>query len=173
MFRYINAIVIDKHTLFDNTQTIKVFSWEEGRLSILFKPEKRSTPITAPGLYSLEILPKSTGVATCRSAELLEGFFQTHHLKLHGLCLPVFDYFPPQEPSPFVFGRYLSALRRSTNEESARTNALWFLASVLWKEGFLEPNSTLEDFIRRRHSDNLKVIWKTIKRRLKALEGKS
>lgn len=173
MFRSIAAIVLSKEVLPDGRLKIKVFSHSEGKLICIHTPSKRPKPIGAPALFTLEGLFKSRITFTAKSYSALETFFEPHHLRLHLFCLPLLDYYPYGEPSPFAFGRYLHALRKSADEESAKRNALWFAAGVLFREGYLPEEPWLREFILTKKTGvPEKLIWKTVKRGLRAIEGK-
>ncbi|BAT71122.1 hypothetical protein TST_0314 [Thermosulfidibacter takaii ABI70S6] len=148
-----------------------MFSKEEGKVVIILSEGKVPT-LGEPGLYTLEVDFKNNGAGICKRIELVKAFYKDFHFRIHHLCKPIFDYLPIGEPYPFVFGRYLSALRRSNDEQSARLNALWFLASVLAKEGFIVEDKTITEFIKTRKLASIHPVWKKVKRGLVNIEGK-
>ncbi len=171
MLRYINAIALSRTPIWQQHHLLRVFTWEEGKAVCILKTRKIPLP-EPPGLYLMEADFSKEGLFLCRDYQLLSSFHQPHHLLMHQLCLPLLEYFPLAEPSPFVFGRYLSALRRSHDRDSAMENTLWFLASVLAKEGLLPPYQEVKSLIRTRRCRNPKRVWRRIKEAMALVEGK-
>ncbi len=172
MLRYIDALILEREPLMGEDVAVRLFSLQEGRLYALIRGNgKRTTLPSPPGLYTLEVKPKAPGFANILSWSLTKPFFQRHHLSLHHFCLPILNFYPLGEPCPFTFGRYLSALRRSTDEASARENALWFATSVLLREGLAPRHPLLVEFARKRKTPNPKAVWKLIREGLKSIEA--
>ncbi len=168
MHRIIHAIVLETEPLVDGSLRAVILSWEYGKLIAYVRKSKKL--LFAPSFYQMEGDFKSEVFFACHGFSMMEEFSRPHHFDMHTFCVQVLGYLPFGMPHPFAFGRYLSSLRKSKDLETARRNALWFVASFLYREGLLDASPELRRFMFKRDAVvDTKKVWRKVREGMKNL----